>query len=153
MFIIVIASRSLPGLWNPLLEEVPGRQIWRHFCDIGTTFGVHFGSWGSLLEHFGGTFREKIQTGAPKVPTGASPPFRSHLLGYLFGDFLCMFCAFDGKKVSLEHDLLFIAILGRIGHSMRWAHVQSVHACAVQTHFLVFALLLLKRCPKDREVG
>ena len=94
------------------------------------------------MEQFGGNLREKIQTRAPKVPTGASPPFWTHLLGHLFGDFWYMFCVFDAKKGVLGTRPSFIVSLGRIGHSMRWAHVQSVHACAVQTHFSVFAFFL-----------
>ena len=31
----------------------------------------------------------------------------------------------------------------------RWAHVRSVHACAVQTHFSLFALLQERGCQKS----
>ena len=40
--------------------------------------------------------------------------------------------------------LLFPWILGRTEPSTGWAHMQSVNACAVQTHFSVFACLLRK---------
>ena len=59
----------------------------RHFWYFGTTFitfGINLGTLGSLLEHFGCTFRIKKQIGAPKVPKGAPPPFRGHPFGYLF---------------------------------------------------------------------
>ena len=47
-----------------------------------------------------------------------------------------------------ETRLCFASILGRIEHYTGWAHMQSVHACAVQTHFLVVVLCLKKGFPK-----
>ena len=38
----------------------------------------------------------------------------------------------------------FSSALGRTEHSTGWAHMQSVHACAVQTHFLVFVIFFKK---------
>ena len=39
---------------------------------------------------------------------------------------------------------LFSSILGRTEHSTGWARMQSVNACAVQTHLSVFILFLKK---------
>ena len=35
--------------------------------------------------------------------------------------------------------MFFLWFWGRLGRSMGWAHMQSAHACAVETHFFVFA--------------
>lgn len=39
-------------------------------------------------------------------------------------------------------------MLGRTEHSTGWVHMQSVHACAVQTHFS-FVTFFLKKPPKE----
>ena len=38
--------------------------------------------------------------------------------------------------------MFFLWFWGRPGRSMGWAHMQSAHACAVETHFFVFACFL-----------
>ena len=43
----------------------------------------------------------------------------------------------------------FSSILGRSEPPTGWAHMQSVHACAVQTHFSVFVLVLKKGSLKN----
>ena len=55
---------------------------------------------------------------------------------------------FDVKKRVLETLPFFSSILGRSEHSTQWAHMQSVRACAVQTHFLVFVPVLKNSSPK-----
>ena len=42
----------------------------------------------------------------------------------------------------LKHVSFFLRCLGRPGRFMGWAHMQSVHACAVQTHFFVSSFFL-----------
>ena len=41
--------------------------------------------------------------------------------------------------------MFFLWFWGRPGRSMGWAHMQSAHACAVETHFFVFAFFLKNR--------
>jgi len=48
---------------------------------------------------------------------------------------------FGVKRRAPESGPFFSSILGHIEQSTRWAHVQSVHACAVQTHFVLLALV------------
>ena len=48
---------------------------------------------------------------------------------------------------------LFSGILGRIERSWGWAHMQSVHACAVQTHFSLFAFFSQKRFHGESKIG
>ena len=44
--------------------------------------------------------------------------------------------------------MFFLWFWGRPGRSMGWAHMQSVRAGAVETHFFVFALFLKNRFQK-----
>ena len=48
------------------------------------------------------------------------------------------------KRVYLKYVVFCSSILGRLEGSRGWAHMQSVHACAAQTHFSVFVFLLKK---------
>ena len=41
--------------------------------------------------------------------------------------------------------MFFLWFWGRPERSMGWAHMQSAHACAVETHFFVFAFFLKNR--------
>jgi len=65
-------------------------------------------------------------------------------LGHVF-----RICAYvlPQKKTS-EIDSFFLRFLGRPERFTGWAHMQSVHACAVQTHFSVFACFLKNRLPR-----
>jgi hypothetical protein len=49
---------------------------------------------------------------------------------------------FSVKTHVLEQVLFFLRFLGRRGRFVGWVHMQSVHACAVETHFSVFAVFL-----------
>ena len=48
--------------------------------------------------------------------------------------------------------MFFCVILGRFGRSTVWAHMQSVRACAVETHFSIF-FHFLKTAPKSVHFG
>ena len=52
-----------------------------------------------------------------------------------FSIYLCVFCL---KRSVLKCDTFFLQFLGRPEPSAGWAHMQSVHAGAVQTQFCVF---------------
>ena len=49
-----------------------------------------------------------------------------------------IFCIFFLKRAVLKYVPFFLCFLGRPERCTGWAHVQSVHAGAVQTHFCVF---------------
>ena len=80
------ASRSPPGPWSidrvdhemgaccAILESL--LQCWRHFGRI-------FYHVGRFFEYFGGSFRVKKQTGAPKVPQEVPPRKYTHPFGDL----------------------------------------------------------------------
>ena len=79
---------------------------------------------------------------APRLLQEAFPPFRTHLFGDLLGYFFCIFCIFCLKRGVLKYVSFFLRFLGRPELSTGWAHMQSVHAGAVQTHFFSFAFFL-----------
>ena len=56
-----------------------------------------------------------------------------------------MFRIFLLKSEVLKYVRFFLRVLGRRGRFVGWVHMQSVHACAVETHFSVFAVFL-KTC-------
>ena len=90
--------------------------------------------------------RQKRDWGAKGAPRVATLEIKSPILSPFGSNFECMsvFCA---DEIVLDARPFFPSILGRIERSRGWANMQSVHACAVQTHFLVFACFLYKRFP------
>ena len=62
-----------------------------------------------------------------------------------------IFRFFLEKKVS-GISVFFCVILGRPGRSTVWAHMQSVRACAVETHFSIF-VHFLKTTPTSVHFG
>ena len=77
-----------PPFWGPICN------LGVTFGALGTTFGINFATLGSLLEHFGCTFRVKKQTGAPKVPQEAPPRKSPHPFGHLWEVSFCTFRCF-----------------------------------------------------------
>ena len=120
-----------------------------HFrLHFGRSFGATFAPVGSFWGHFGYIFCMKKRTEAPKVlqerPKALTPEIKSRFGSHSEGIFL----TFAGKMcvfVVLFAVLFFLRFLSRPERSMGWAHMQSVHAGAVQTHFSVFAFLLKNR--------
>ncbi len=55
------------------------------------------------------------------------------------------FSYFRVQTHVLEQVPFFLRFVGRRGRFVGWVHMQSVHACAVETHFSVFAVFL-KTC-------
>jgi hypothetical protein len=100
------------------------------------------GTLGSLLEPFGCTFRVKKQTGAPKVPQEAPPPKFPHPFGPLWEVIFHIFIYFVVQKVVLKHVPFFLRFWGRPERFKGWAHMQSVRAGSIQTHFSDFVLFL-----------
>ena len=99
----------------------------------------------------GSLFGVRKQLGQQKCPksrqrgatTKILSPFWRHF-GALFSNILYLFA----KKHRSEICIFFLRFLGRPERSKGWAHMQSVHAGAVQTHFSMFAVFL-KRIPTD----
>ena len=118
---------------------------------FGVTF-VHFWDhcWsnfrlpGALLGRCGLIFSVKNGLGHQKCPKSRQSEI-SGISPHPFGDLLelCFrtFSYFFGKNSGSEICPFFRRFLGRPERSTGWAHMQSVHACAVQTHFSIFALL------------
>ena len=79
---------------------------------------------------------------APRLLPEAFSPFRTHLFGHLLGKVFSIFCIFCQKRGVLKYVAFFLRFLGRPERSTGWAHMQSVHAGAVQTHFFSFTFFL-----------
>ena len=99
---------------------------------------------GALLGRCGVIFSVKNGLGHQKCPKSRQSEI-SGISTHPFGDLLelCFrtFSYFFGKNSGSEICPFFLRFLGRPERSTGWAHMQSVHACAVQTHFSIFALL------------
>ena len=117
-------SGSLLGSFFALLGS-----FLRHFSVPGSTLGA-------LWAHF---LNQKSAWGSKGAPRGATPEIPSPFwrpFGALFSkifDFLL-------KKAVLKYVNFFVRFLVRPERSKGWAHMQSVRAGAVQTHFSVFTL-------------
>ena len=66
-----------------------------------------------------------------------------------FGALFLIFFSFSCKKGVLKYVPVFLRFLGHPERSTGRAHMQSVRACAVQTHFSVFEVRLKKRFLKS----
>ena len=128
-------------------------QFLNHFYNFFTTFGVNLATLASLLQDFGHIFRVKKQTGAPKVPQEAQPPKFPTPFGHFLEAIFTFFHIFYARTCVFKMCSLFSSILGRTQHSTGWAHMQSVHACAVQTHLSVFIFFFLTKILTECQLG
>ena len=124
-------------------------QLFESFFHLRGNFLSNFRLLEALWESYGLIFVVKKWLGAPNMPQDC-PKRRHHLFkgtlcGDILGTFFHMFCIFCLKRGVLKYVLLFLRFLGRPEPSTGWAHMQSVHAGAVQTHFSVFAFSLKNR--------
>ena len=119
-------SESLLGSFLALLGSVL-----KHFLVPGSTLGV-------LLAHF---LNQKWALGSKGAPRGATPEIKSPFWRPLETCF-SYFLHFFQTIAVLKYVPFFLRFLGRPERSTGWAHMQSVHAGAVQTHFFSFALFL-----------
>ena len=98
-------------------------------------------SWGGERELFGLTFWVKKGLRTPKVrqerPKGLTPEIKSPFWNH-FGTMCSHMFAIAPLKNTSKIDSFFLRFAGRPERFTGWAHMQSVHACAVQTHFSVF---------------
>ena len=121
-------------------------QLFEYFFHLRGHFLSNFRLLESPWESYGLTFGVKKWLGAPNMPQDC-PKRRHHVFGVtfletfwdLFFDIVCIFCK---KRWVLTYVPFFLRFLGRPERSTGWAHMQSVHAGAVQTHFCVFAFFL-----------
>ena len=87
---------------------------------------------------------QKTNWGAKGAPRGASTKIPSPIW-VPFGDhFSYLFVFLMQRSVYLTHVVFFSQFLGCTECSWGWAHMQSVHVYAVQTHFSVVAFFLKK---------
>ena len=130
--------------------------LWRScknaFCDLGGHFysilGTLFHPWGNFWSTLGIFFVSKNRLGRQrpsKAPPRPPPRKSPHPFGHLLGPCLGIFLHFLIKKVGSEICHVFLWFWGRPGRSMGWAHMQSAHDCAVETHFSFFAFFLKNR--------
>ena len=109
--------------------------LWHHFWAQFRHLGVTFGAFGM---HF---LCQKSDWGSKGAQRGATPEIKSPIWTPFGGIFrICSYCLVQ-QSAYFKH-ILFSSILGRIEQSTGWAHMQSVHAGAVQTHFSIFTCFL-----------
>ena len=132
-----------------------GTPFGSHFCDLGVTFRVLWVRFCTLGVIFGSLWLyflwQKTEWGAKGAPRDATPEINSPIWRPGEGH-LTYVSVFSLKKRVSGISLFFFVILGQPGRSTVWADMQSVHACAVETHFSIFSLLL-KTTPKIVHVG
>ena len=97
--------------------------------------------WGSYGRIFGVKKWFGHQT-CPKIAPRSVSPFRGHLFGDLLEYVFRIFCIFRLKRRLLKYVPFVLRFLGRPELSTGPAHMQSVQAGAVQTHFFSFAFFL-----------
>jgi len=141
VYYIVSASRSPPG---PSMK-------WALLHDFGVTFTTLAPLWESILlpwGHFWSTldalFVTKNRLGRQRCPQRRHHQNKVTYLDTFWRSFSTNCRGFDAKGCVLETGRSFSSILGRFERSRGWAHMRSVHACAVQTHFSVFVFFLKK---------
>ena len=125
-------SGSLLGSFFALLGS-----FLRHFLVPGSTLGA-------LWAHF---LNQKSAWGSKGAPRGATPEIPS-AFWRPFGALFLNIVAFFVKNRGSEIGCFFLQFFGHPERSKGWAHMQSVHAGAVQTHFFMFTLFLKSRSQK-----
>ena len=95
---------------------------------------------------------EKIRWIQLWYPFGLKPSKSMRCWQNTFYIFVLICSCFLCKKMCTWNMSPFSTFFGRIERSWGWAHMQSVHACAVQTHFSVFAFFLEKGSLKSQTV-
>ena len=111
---------------------------WRNFLSLFRHLGVTF---GALWMHFS---CQKTDWGAKGAPRGASTIIPYHIW-VPFWIYFPHFFGFSIQKVCTWYTTLFFSqFLWCTECSWGWAHMQSVHVYAVQTHFSLFACFLKK---------
>ena len=125
-------SRSLLGSFLALLGS-----FLKHFSVPGSTLGA---LWANFLN-------QKSAWGSKGAPRGATPEIKSPFWRP-FGALFLNIVAFSVKNRGSEIGCFFLIFFGHPERSKGWAHMQSVHAGAVQTHFFIFTLFLKSRSQK-----
>ena len=125
-------SRSLLGSFLALLGS-----FLKHFSVPGSTLGA-------LWAHF---LNQKSAWGSKGAPRGATPEINSPFWRPFGALFLNIF-VFLLKRAVLKLVAFFLPFFDHPERSMGWAHMQSVRAGAVQTHFSIFTLFLKNGSPQ-----
>ena len=124
----------------PLLESI--LLPWGHFYHFGTLLGSLLQPW----VHFGSTldalFASKIGLGRQRCPKRRHPGNKLTHLETFWRHIFVYFRIRMQTKMYSKYVPVFLRFLGRLGRFMGSAHMQSVHACAVQTHFSVVLIFL-----------
>ena len=119
--------------------------LFESFSHLWGYFLSNFRSLEALWGSYGLIFGVQKWLGAPNMPQDC-PKRHHHVFGVTlletFWDLFFDFLHFLLKKRGSEICPFFLQFLGRPERSTGSAHMQSVHAGAVQTHFFIFTLFL-----------
>ena len=102
--------------------------------------------WGHFWSPLDAPFVLKNRPGRQRWPRRRHPQNKVTHVDPFGRSFLVYFLVFFVEKWGLETGPFFLRFWGRPERFKGWSHMQSVHACAVQAHFSVFASSLKSRC-------
>ena len=142
MFEHLVSKLGNPGKCRFVQRLGP---FWRHVDHFGALFGSRWRLWGHFWSTWDALFMSKTDWGAKGAPRGARggpPPKYTHPFGHLLETIVHIFSDVRVKTHVCEEVPFFLRFLGRRGRFVGWVHMQSVRACAVETHFSVFAVFL-----------
>ena len=142
---------TVPHIFLPkMFKKQDGMQaffgaLFESFFHLRGHFLSNFRPLEALWGSYGLIFGVKKWLGAPNMPQDCPkrrhPRFAVTFLKTLWSIFFVCF-VFPSKKSGYEICNFFLRFLGRPERSTGWAHMQSVHAGAVQTHFFSFTFFL-----------
>ena len=141
MFEHLVSKLGNPGKCRFVQSLGP---FWRHFYHFGALVGSLWRPWAHFWSTWDALFMSKTDWGAKGAPRGAKggpPPYFTHPFGHLLETIFRTCSYFPVKRRVLETGSFFLRFWGRRGRFVGWAHMQSVHACAVNTHFSVFYVI------------
>ena len=102
---------------------------------------------GALWAHLGGQKTTWDTQSAPRAAQGPQPKNTLTHFETCLEPISSKNPDFAGKKRLLKSMCFLRSFLRHLGHCMAWAHMQSVRACAVETHFSII-YLFSKKAPK-----
>ena len=125
---------------QPLFQNL--ERFWTHFDHFGTLLELLLQPWVHFWSTLDALFVSKIRLRCQTCPKSHHHQNILPHVGTFWRHFFIHFSIFMQTDTYLQHVLFFLRFVGRPGRSTRGAHMQSVHACAVQTHFFVFSFFL-----------
>ena len=120
------------------MNSLSGALLAQLFGTFELIFEVICGSWGHFEGTVGSLLVSETAWGTKSAPRAATPEINSPIwrpCGALVSNIFDVFV----KQTLLKYVPSFLQFLGRPERSTGWAHMQSVHAGAVQTHTFPFS--------------